>query len=151
MESSNTNPPNQTIPVVAPAPLPRRKHVGRWLSLFAVVLLVGAVSALMIFRNNNGGSVEAAAAATVAIASNGFEPQTIKIKKGEGVTWVNKATQSRHIMADPYPTGDSLQSLNSVEPLAEGDSYGAIFEKPGTYTYHDQLDPQGIKGTVIVE
>lgn len=149
MEASN-NSQGQTVPVIAPR-VPPRRHVGRWLTLVAIVLVAGAVSALMIFRGNGSGNVQAAFAATVEITSHGFEPQTIKIKKGEAVTWVNKAAQPRQIVADPYPSGDSMKSLNSVDPLAEGDTYAATFEKSGTVSYHDQLDPGGVKGTIIVE
>lgn len=149
MESSNIN-QDQTVPVVAPAGS-RRRHVGRWLTLFAIVLIAGVVSALMLLRSDNSNTVQAAAAGTVQINSRSFEPQTIKIKKGQAVTWVNKDSRPHHIMADPYPTGDSLKSLNSVEPLAQDESYTATFEQAGTYTYHDQLNPARLKGTVIVE
>jgi plastocyanin len=151
MESTN-NSQNQSVPVIAPlSPSPRKKHVGRWLTFFAILLVVGTVSALTLLKNDESTKVSAAPAGVVSITPQGFEPQTIKIKKGQSLTWVNQDDKPHHVVADPFPSGDSLKSLNSIEPLTRDDSYTAVFEKMGTFTYHDQLDPVGFKATVIVE
>lgn len=152
MESSSNNSQNQTVPVVTPlSPSPRRRHVGRWLTFFAVILAVGTVTALTLLGTDDSNTVNAAPAGTVSITAQGFEPQTIKVKRGQAVTWVNQDDKPHHVVADPFPSGDSLKSLNSIEPLTKDDAYTSTFEKMGTFTYHDQLDPVGFKATVIVE
>jgi plastocyanin len=147
----STNNKDETVPVVTPTAVPRRRHMGRWLTLLAVLLIVGGVFTLTWFNSNDSGKVQATSVASVQITPDGFEPQTIKVKKGESVTWVNTESRPHQVVADPYPSGDTLKSLNSLEPLSEGDSYASTFEQAGTYTYHDQLDPASFKGTVIVE
>lgn len=149
METSNLN-QNQGVPVVTPQPTQRRRRMARWLTLAAVVLLVGGGSVFWLVRDSNE-VVEAAPAATVEITADGFSPQTIKVKKGQSIMWVNKDTKPHQVASDPYPTNDALPELNSDEPLAEGESYSATLENAGTFTYHDNLDPVSHQATVIVE
>lgn len=149
MQTSNLN-QNQGLPVVTPQSPPRRRRIARWLTLAALVLLVGGGSVFWLIRDNSD-VAEAAPAATVEITADGFSPQTIKVKKGQSVVWVNKDTTPHQVASDPYPSGDVLPELNSGEPLAEGESYSAMLENAGTFTYHDHLDPVGHQATVIVE
>lgn len=86
----------------------------------------------------------------VRINSNGFMPQTIKIKKGEMVTWTNQDNKTHQLAADPHPTHTSLTGLES-DPLFLNDSYTFIFEESGTYSYHDHFNPTKLRGTVMVE
>lgn len=89
--------------------------------------------------------------AEVSIAKNGFTPQTITIKKGTQVTFINKDTNSHHIASDPHPTHTLLPNFNSKSPLSSKSTYSYIFETVGIYTYHDHLTPFKFKGTVVVE
>ena len=150
MESANqTN--RQDVPVISPQPVARpRKRVVRWLSLALLVAIVGGASIFWVLKDGNQ-SAEAAPVATVSITPAGFEPQTIKIKKGQSVNWVNKDTAPHQLAADMDPKGGNGSQLNSHEPLTEGESYAATFEEVGTFNYHDQLNPVRLKATVIVE
>ena len=89
--------------------------------------------------------------AAVSITSNGFVPSTITIKKGQAVSWTNNDTAKHQIDSDPYPTNSNLSSLNDPQVLGQSDTYSYIFNKTGTYTYHDNLNPYSIKGVVIVK
>ncbi|HEX8763474.1 MAG TPA: cupredoxin domain-containing protein [Candidatus Saccharimonadales bacterium] len=149
METSNLHQADG-VPVINTRPQ-RRKSVGRWLTLAVAVLLVGAASVFVIMQKSTSDSAQAVANATVAITADGFSPQTIRIKKGESITWVNKGAASHHVVADPFPSGDSLPSLNSDGPLAQDEAYTKTFEDSGTFNYHDQLNPASFHGTVIVE
>lgn len=149
MEIPNLN-QNQGVPIVTPPPAPRPRRLTRWLTLAVAVFIVGSGSIFWLIRDNNR-TVEAAPSATVEITATGFVPQTIKVKKGQGVMWINQDTASHQIASDPYPMNDILPTLNSAEPLAGGESYSAVFEESGTFTYHDNLDPIGYQAIVIVE
>ena len=119
-----------------------------------VVLILAVVIAtpLVYFTvNNSDSSADSQVAAEIAIAGSDFSPKTIKVKKGQDVTWMNQDSNPHQISADPYPEGGSLPDLNSQEPLGQGESYTFVFDKAGTYTYHDHLNPESYKGTVIVE
>ena len=54
------------------------------------------------------------------------------------------------IASDPYPKDDGYAALNSGGALVHGDSYSLSFSKAGTYTYHDELNPFKLQGTVVV-
>ncbi|MSR68635.1 hypothetical protein EXS66_02515, partial [Candidatus Saccharibacteria bacterium] len=83
--------------------------------------------------------------------ADGFEPATVMIKAGASVAWVNIDSNPHQIASDPHPTHSSFPDLYAPEPLGTNDVYSMIFEKAGTYTYHDNLNPYTFKGVVIVE
>lgn len=89
--------------------------------------------------------------ALIRMSKDGFTPATINIKKGDVVTWTNDNDSPVHIASDPHPTNDILPGLDSEESLNKGDSYSYTFEKSGTFTYHDHLNPLKYTGTIVVE
>lgn len=149
MEPINPN-QNPDIKIVGPQPAPRRRRISRWLTLAALVLLTGSGSVYWLLRDNSQ-VVQAAPAAVVEITADGFSPQTVRIKQGQSITWVNEDSSPHQIASAPFPSDDTLPDLNSDEPLVKNDSFSATLEQPGIFNYHDQLDPVGSKGTIIVE
>ena len=123
----------------------------RWLVfVIPAVIIVGTVITILTMRQ---GSTELTSKVTakVEITKDGFNPLTIRIKKGESIAWVNKDAKPHQVASDPHPTGDLLPSLKSEDPLLQEEQYTAIFEQTGTFTYHDYLDPLGYQGAIIVE
>ncbi len=123
----------------------------------AVVVVLVAVIGLVAMKPKKASSpttnntTKALAAAEVAITANGFSPATIKVKKGQTVTWINRDEKAHQVESDPYPTAETLPDLKSEAPTEKGQSYSFTFEQTGTFTYHDRLNPIKLKGTVIVE
>ena len=95
--------------------------------------------------------VSAANQAEVTVTKDGFYPAVIKIKKGTQVTWTNTDEVAHQVASDPHPTHDKLVKLGDGEILAKGDSFSFTFEKSGSYTYHDHLNPLKYEGEVEVE
>jgi len=89
--------------------------------------------------------------AEVKISKAGFSPEVIKLKKGTSLTWTNTDTKVHQPASDPHPTHDKLAELGDGEALAKGDSFSFTFEKAGSFTYHDHMNPLKFQGTVIVE
>lgn len=115
----------------------------------AVVLLIaGCITLFALTRRD---AVLPSSVATVDINETGFNPVVIKVKKGERVQWVNKDSRMHQVAADPHPTSSSLSTLKSHEAILKDETYTAVFEKTGTFTYHDFLDPLNYQATVIVE
>src|SRR5687768_15557339 len=112
--------------------------------------LLAVVIGILIFALTRKEAEIPASVPTVEITETGFSPLVIKVKRGDRVQWVNKDTRMHQVAADPHPTGELLPSLKSAEPLLEQETYTAVFEKAGTFTYHDFLDPLGYQATVIV-
>jgi amicyanin len=78
---------------------------------------------------------------TVTIKDLAYDPPTIKIKKGESVTWVNK-DQNDH-------TVDEKNGVFHSRNIKPGKSYSYTFDKAGTYDYGCTLHPR-MKGRVVV-
>lgn len=87
--------------------------------------------------------------ATVNLTQNGFDPQTLTVKVGTKVTWVNKSGGEAAIDSDPHPVHTSYPPLN-LGAVADGSSISLTFDQKGTYNYHNHLNPSE-RGTVIVE
>ena len=92
-----------------------------------------------------------APSAQVVITKDGFSPETITVRRGTQVTWTNEDRNPHQIASDPHPAHKNLPGFDSPEPLLLKESYSYTFEKTGTFTYHDHLNPLKLKGTVIVE
>lgn len=86
---------------------------------------------------------------TVALSASGFAPQTIKIKSGTKVVWVNKSGAIATVDSAVHPTHLVYPPLN-LNSFEDGQSLSLVFDKPGTYQYHDHLNPSQT-GTVVVE
>ena len=148
MNPSNNDQPQHAHPTDASAKT--RSGKGLIIGLVLAVVLVLIVATVLFVKNRNDNAVNANPAATINIGKTSFAPATVKIKKGQSVTWVNEDTVPHQVAADPYPTHASLPELHSTS-LNQGDSYTFTFENKGKFTYQDPLYPTTLKGTVIVE
>ena len=118
--------------------------------LLGIVLAV-VVLVCLVFLHRSKPKVEAAVISSqVSINSSSFFPKTIQVSTGSTVTWTNYDAKSHWVAADPYPSNGSQPGLSS-DALATQDSYSYTFEKPGTYTYHDELNPLKLMGSVVVK
>lgn len=110
--------------------------------LVAVVVLVGCSSS----------SSDPAATTTVESSGEGspsvkmmdttYEPETLTVKAGDTVTWVNEDSASHNAVAEDDGWGTDL--------FGEGGSDSVTFGTPGTYPYVCTAHA-GMKGTIIVE
>lgn len=141
---------------------PKQSKLKKYTPVILVILVVGVIGIGLLVRpmisKNTVSSSQTSAASTSAaptklslyqaqilIASRGFSPTSVKVKKGDSVAWVRKDGLMHLIVSDSGPatfTGQGALQFN--------DMYLTTFNTVGTYTYHDQLNPS-LKGTVIVE
>ena len=82
----------------------------------------------------------------VTINNGGFEPATVKVKRGDEIVWRNNDNKRHGLIIEQLP-GDDTAS----EPLNAGDSYVVDFEKSGTFAYYDPEYANNLKGVIIVE
>lgn len=85
----------------------------------------------------------------VNVTNNGFDPATVTVKIGTKVTWMNKNSDSVIIASDPHPLHTDYPPLN-LGSLGAGQSASLVFNKQGSYSYHNHLNPSEI-GKVIVQ
>lgn len=162
MNPNDENNQELNDPINQPEPFnpekPKTKMSPLKLALIAAALLVVGVFAVLSRSDsgtsdnaNNNAIPENVESGQISITDKGFNPATITIKVGQAVTWTNDGKKQHQIASDPHPTDDALADLNDDAPLLTGDSFSYVFEEAGTYTYHDELNPLGLNGTVIVE
>lgn len=129
-------------------PPAKRSSMKKWLFILgALVVVIGASLGLYIYQAQKDATNRLAAnPGEIVIQASGYTPASIKIKKGQIVTWANQDTIQHAITADE----PSLE-LDGSEMLEPGDTFSYSFDKTGTYTYHDQVNGDVFKGIVIVE
>ncbi|HSX07461.1 MAG TPA: cupredoxin domain-containing protein [Candidatus Saccharimonadales bacterium] len=130
----------------------QRRTAKKWFIVVIVLVLLaaGGVAAYVLKSHNTTSQTAEAISTTVStvtIQQGGFVPATIKVKKGQEITWTNQDSTPHHITADQ----SDLASFDTADPLQTGDSYTYIFDKTGTYHYYDVTDPKTYVGTIIVE
>jgi plastocyanin len=92
------------------------------------------------------GSPAHAATHTVAVGNNFFNSASITVDVGDTVEWDWPAAPN----AIPHSvTSDSGTLLSS--PVQATGTYSKTFDTPGTYTYHCEVHPTEMTGTVIVQ
>lgn len=119
-----------------------------WLLIIALLSLVVLTAGALIYSQTIGQapSGNQLVDSQVAITSNGFEPSTITVKKGQVVTWTNQDSKAHQLKAD---TPDN-SPLKDEEVFGEGDEYSVIFEETGAFPYYDSQHTS-LQGTVVVE
>lgn len=142
---------NSTTPASMPTPLFTSGM--KKLILAGTILLLIALAVSLWANRSVKEPVKTAAlhSASIQITSEGFLPATTTISAGQSVTWKNYDQQGHWVASDPYPSNDKLSSLNSNGPISQNSAYSYTFDKAGTYTYHDQLNPYKIQGTIVVK
>ena len=135
--------------------------------MVVVVLVVVLIAGYLLFQTNtskqsnvaqnakntqNTGAAEQTKPVlqeTVTLTTAGFNPQTITVKPGTRVVWLNKSGVTETVNSDNHPTNLLFPFLN-LGRFNDGFSITTMFTKSGTYTYHNELNPDQ-KGTIIVE
>ena len=100
----------------------------------------------------------------IEITSNGFVPRTIEIMASESVIWINRDTKRHWPASNVHPThegypGSSIRKCESVDQnkifdacrgISESETYEFVFDRRGTWEYHDHMSPSK-KGVVVVK
>lgn len=86
---------------------------------------------------------------TIVVNASGISPASITIKTGTEVTWDNKSGADISINSDDHPTHRLFMEVN-LGDISINTSKHVLFEKPGTFTYHNHYKPE-MTGTIIVE
>jgi len=99
-------------------------------------------SALTSYTPAPDTSANTAPLADVNIYDDYFEPKSITVTKGTTVRWINRG-QHLH-------TAKSNKDLWDSHEIDPGKVFSLMFMKPGTYSYHCILQPEKMRGVIIV-
>jgi plastocyanin len=80
---------------------------------------------------------------TVTIDNFSFAPQTLTVKAGTTVTWINRDDI-------PHGIGSSNNAFKKSAALDTDDSFAFTFTTPGTYQYFCYIHPHMV-GSIVVE
>lgn len=138
----------------------------RALLITGIIVVVGAGVIIAIRRSSANavppGSLKASVATetpvdapapdTILYTSDGFTPQSLSVKKGTKVTFVNSTAQLIQPQADSAAGAvcGSKELFFACEALAPGDTYTFTFTTVAVIGYHDALRP-GVTGSITVE
>lgn len=127
---------------------PKAGGMGRRNVVIAVVaaMLFLAGGSYYVYRSGDA-DTSALSPGIISVTEDGFTPSTLRVKKGQQVSWHNDDSQSHQVVSEDV---EALQ-LDRSTVLTYDDSATVFFEKTGTYKYHDNLTTPGFQGTVIVE
>jgi plastocyanin len=78
---------------------------------------------------------------TIAMDGTRFVPETVTLKRGDRVVWVNK---------DPFPHTATAAGVFDSKSMAPGESWSYVPHRSGELAYVCTLHP-GMKGTLIVQ
>jgi len=95
------------------------------------------------------GSSQNQSEADITLNKDGFSPATMTVKAGTKVKWTNKSGTTGDVDSNPHPVHTSYPPMNFGQ-FSDGSSFELIFDKPGTYQYHNHLNPSQ-EGTIIVQ
>ncbi|MBI2600417.1 cupredoxin domain-containing protein [Candidatus Daviesbacteria bacterium] len=88
--------------------------------------------------------------AIVMITKAGFSPQTVSIKAGQTVTWVNNDSAPHQVDSSPHPQHTDYPPLNTIDLLKPGEKRSLAFPDKGSFRYHDHLNAS-LRGSVVAE
>jgi plastocyanin len=92
--------------------------------------------------NSNGGGSEPPAQSTVGMKNIKFQPESIRVKVGQEITWTNDESVPHDVAAT---SGADFQS----ETFGQGGTFKFTPAKAGTIEYECTLHP-GMDGTIEV-
>jgi plastocyanin len=100
----------------------------------------------------------------VVYTDTGYQPNSIRIKVGEKVTFVNQSSRPMWTASDIHPshtlypgsgiskcgTADAANIFDSCKGYNKGESWSFVFREKGKWEYHNHLNP-GDTGEITVE
>lgn len=84
---------------------------------------------------------------TVRYTNMGFEPKELSVPLGAMIQFVNESDKKMWVASNEHP-GHSI--LPTFDQFQTGDLYLYVFDKAGTWEYHDHLNPTAV-GIITVE
>lgn len=91
------------------------------------------------------------AKASVSYTDSGYAPNTITVKKGTTVSWVNQSSGGMWTASAVHPTHQLLPGFDQLTSVAKGGTYEYTFTKVGTWKYHNHVNASDTGKVVVTE
>lgn len=86
---------------------------------------------------------------SVVMKENSFKPESLTIKKCTKVIFKNQDKVARWPASNLHPTHGIYPEFDPLEPVGLEKDWSFIFNKVGSWKYHDHLFPS-LRGVIIV-
>jgi len=114
-----------------------RRYLAAAVATFLVLGVAGA--------QQQGAQAQQAAAtneAEISIQNFHFMPETLTVKAGTAITWVNRDEEPHNVV--------SLERVFRSKAIDGGEKFTAVIDKPGTYNYMCAVHPH-MRGQIVVQ
>ena len=88
--------------------------------------------------------------AVVRYSNSGFSPNTIGVKVGTTVTFINDSAEQMWVASAFHPTHQVLPGFDQLKWVGADGTYQYTFTKAGDWKYHNHLNPKHF-GTVVTQ
>ncbi len=79
---------------------------------------------------------------TVRYTNTGYEPPLLSVPVGTMVEFVNESDDEMWVASNEHPAHTDLPTFDQFGLSPKGSTYTYTFDKAGTWTYHDHLNPE---------
>lgn len=76
----------------------------------------------------------------IVYSDAGFAPATVEIGVGTRVVFQNNSSEAFWPASGPHPQHTNYPEFDAKRAIAPGESYSFVFEKAGSWGFHDHLD-----------
>ncbi len=117
----------------------------------AIVALV-VLGVLFVFRKQTGNPVSDSPVrgSEVVYTDSGFSPNNLLVRVGESVTFQNQSSSDMWVASNPHPIHTDYAEFDAKRGYKPGESYSFVFSEPGSWKYHNHMNPADM-GSVTVE
>ncbi len=116
------------------------------LATVAVAVLASGIGAIVLRGQSAGNPTLGGSLVNVAIVDYTFSPNTVTVKAGTTVQWMNMDTVAHAVAFGSNDMGRGGMGSDMLEHMG---SYRYTFMEPGTYEYHCGPHPY-MTGAIIV-
>lgn len=86
----------------------------------------------------------------ITYTDDGFSTGSLRVKKGDTVSFRNDSTSGLWVASNPHPAHTGLNGFDAGHTLVSGETYIYTFNQIGTWGFHNHLHPSHT-GTIVVE
>ena len=112
------------------------------IKIAALLCAIGGFSVLAIAGEMKDTGSSGASENKIEIKDFAFNPQTIKVKSGEKITWINRDEE-------PHTVVSVEKQFKKSSALDTDQEFTITAGAPGTYTYYCSVHPK-MTGTIVV-
>jgi plastocyanin len=124
------------------------KRIRRY-QLKIVLYLVGLIGILILLTSFYLMRDQSSEIRTIEMTNSGFVPQSLIVKEGDKVRFINRDSIERWPASNIHPTHEIYSEFDPLKPVRAGESWEFEFKKEGNWVFHDHLEP-GYTGKIVV-